>query len=256
MRFRAITAWLAGISFHRVSNGSGEQEEPAADMLKKLRGMLADILWRHPDILPEHFGFTGGILLVSEANWRRCQQWDNIFSFYEPAERRIVIREDQTSNPYRLEMAFLVAFGQSLLGDYALEKTMRDIREQDERIGRVFRLILRPADHCCSFFTHAELDTYLELARLRRSERDPRCYTRLVNSEEGFTPPGLLFGLYYTWYLDNRFASPVEYKMSIMRNMVPDLIPEQVKIVGRRRKLIDFFRETVFRRRLSPQPLQ
>jgi len=72
-----------------------------------------------------------------------------------------------------------------------------------------------------------------------------------VNSDEGFTPPGLLFGLFYTWYLDNRFAGNIEYKMSIMRNVVSDMIPEQVKIVSRREGLIDFFRENVFRHKLT-----
>ena len=96
-----------------------------------------------------------------------------------------------------------------------------------------------------------ELDHYMLLARMRRSENNPRLYTRLVNNKEGFTPPGLLFGLLYTWYLDNRFAGHIEYKMSIMRNTVPDLIPEQVKIVKRREGLVDFFREKVFRHTIT-----
>ena len=67
-----------------------------------------------------------------------------------------------------------------------------------------------------------------------------------MNGQEGFTPPGLLFGLTYAWYLDNRFASHIEYKMSIVNVEVSDLIPEQVKIFNRRRALVDFFRTVVF----------
>jgi hypothetical protein len=74
-----------------------------------------------------------------------------------------------------------------------------------------------------------------------------RCYTRLINGEEGFTPPGLLFGLVFAWYLDNRFASNVDYKMSVMKNTPSDLIPEQVRIMHRREKMIDFLRRRVFR---------
>jgi hypothetical protein len=37
--------------------------------------------------------------------------------------------------------------------------------------------------------------------------------------------------------------------MSIMRNTISDLIPEQVRIVDRRRKTIDFFRARIFRQR-------
>ncbi len=75
-------------------------------------------------------------------------------------------------------------------------------------------------------------------------------YTRVINGDEGFTPPGLLFGLCYAWYLDNRFAPNIEYKMSIMKNEPGDLIPEQIRIVGRRRHLINFFREHVFKHRV------
>jgi hypothetical protein len=38
--------------------------------------------------------------------------------------------------------------------------------------------------------------------------------------------------------------------MSIMRNRVTDLIPEQVRIVERRRDTIRFFRERVFRQQI------
>ena len=72
-------------------------------------------------------------------------------------------------------------------------------------------------------------------------------YTRLVSGKEGFTPPGLLFGLFFAWYLDNRFAPNIDYKMSIMKNELSYLIQEQVKIFRRRERLIHFFRDTVFR---------
>ena len=60
---------------------------------------------------------------------------------------------------------------------------------------------------------------------------DENHYTRLVNNGEGFTPPGLLMGLMYAWYIDNRFASHIEYKMSVMKINQTDLIPEQLKMV-------------------------
>ena len=68
----------------------------------------------------------------------------------------------------------------------------------------------------------------------------------MVNGREGFTPPGLLMGLIYAWYLDNRFASHIEYKMAVMRIDHSDLIPEQVRMKSRREKLTIFFREVVF----------
>ena len=148
-------------------------------------------------------------------------------------------------------MAFLVALGQSLLGNYALHKTMDDVVEEGEQVGRVYRLVIRDDHEYSGFFSRDELDLYLSLARMRRSQGSQALYTRLVNSNEGFTPPGLLFGLFYTWYLDNRFAGNIEYKMSIMRNVVSDMIPEQVKLVGRREGLVGFFREKVFRHNIT-----
>ena len=69
-----------------------------------------------------------------------------------------------------------------------------------------------------------------------------------MNGQEGFTPPGMLFGLVYAWYLDNRFAAHVEYKMAIMRTRLSDLIPEQVREHARRKSLVRFFRRSVFRK--------
>ena len=94
-----------------------------------------------------------------------------------------------------------------------------------------------------------DIDAYLRLSRMHRSQQEDSAYTRVINPGEGFTPPGLFFGLFYAWYLDNRFAANIEYKMSIMRNGISDLIPEQVRIVDRRRKTISFFRERIFRQR-------
>mgnify|MGYP000042621906 CR=1 FL=1 len=124
---------------------------------------------------------------------------------------------------------------------------MQEIFVEGEKVGSVYRLFLREPGQCRSYFGSGELDEYLKLARMRKSVFSPLLYTRVVNGDEGFTPPGLLFGLFYAWYLDNRFASHIEYKMSIMRNAVSDLIPEQIRIAGRRVGLVHFFREKVFR---------
>lgn len=246
-RYQAAQARLESLSYLHGENGAGTGRAMAPADRNRLLRSIADILWRHPDILLDHLRLTDGITLIESDQWVRCQQWDNIFSFYGPEDRMMYIRSDQAASPNRLEMAFLVALGQSLLGNYARRKSMRDIRAGKEKIGRVFELRLRSARDWDCYFSRGEVDAYLRLARMRPSSSHPDRYTRLVNSEEGFTPPGLLFGLFYAWYLDNRFASHIEYKMSIIRNPVSDLIPEQIRIVGRRIGLIDFFRENVFK---------
>ncbi len=246
-RYNAVQSWLATVTTWMEDNGSDRQSPMSGEQRSLILKRIAEIVWHHPDILVDHLGFADSVVLVGMDHWLRSQQWDNIFSFYDPAQKAIIIREDQVDDPARFEMAFLVALGQSLLGNYALDKSMEDIQFRGENIGRVFRLTLRNPEECESFFNSSELATYLKLTRMRPSAHNSLLYTRLVNGEEGFTPPGLLFGLFYTWYLDNRFASHIEYKMSIMRNAITDLIPEQKRIVGRRENIVHFFREKVFR---------
>jgi hypothetical protein len=146
-------------------------------------------------------------------------------------------------------MVFLIALGQSLLGNYAQEKRMTDFYAGADLCGRVFRLQVRQKEQLVSFLEAEDIDTYLQLARMHRSQHEEWLYTRVINPAEGFTPPGLFFGLCYAWYLDNRFATNIEYKMSIMRDDISDLIPEQVRIVNRRQKTIDFFRDRIFKQR-------
>jgi uncharacterized cofD-like protein len=209
---------------------------------------LVEITWLHPDILNEHLQFFQGVTIVDKASWSRCQAWDNVYSFFDPKDGRIKIRQDLTTDLNRLEMAFLVGLGQSLLGNYALAKEMEDLRDRrGEVVGRLFRLTIRERPQLKSYFSPQELDSYLRLLRMQPSLSQDRTYTRTINAGEGFTPPGLFFGLFFAWYLDNRFAPNIEYKMSIMHNNISDLIPEQVRIVDRRRSLIGFFRQRVFR---------
>ena len=215
---------------------------------------VVEIIWLHPDIPLEHLQYIRGITLVEPESWKRCQEWDNIYSFYDPHDQRIKIRQDQAENINRFEMVFLVALGQSLLGNYVQEKQMVDLLSGDDVVGRVFRLQVREHEQLISFLEPDDVDTYLQLSRMHRSRQEKRLYTRVVNPGEGFTPPGLFFGLFYAWYLDNRFAPNIEYKMSIMRSAISDLIPEQVRIVDRRQETIRFFRERIFRQHASLLP--
>jgi hypothetical protein len=110
---------------------------------------------------------------------------------------------------------------------------------------------LRPPEERQCFFSPPDLHDYLDQARMIRSPDNELLYSRLLNGNEEFTPPGMLFGLTYAWYLDNRFAAHVEYKMAITRTELSDLIPAQVKMLRRRQALIDFFRRVVFRHRAA-----
>ncbi len=222
------------------------------DLETDWRPVLSEIIWRHRDIPVEHLAQVAGMRLIPVPDWSRCQEWDNVFSFYDPADGLIKIRADIAGRtPFtpgpRFETAWLVALGQSLLGNYAAVKEKSPVLFAGETVGYVFTLTMRGAADRRSFLTADELAAYLSLARMRPSERDPLRFTRLLNAREGFTPPGLLFGLIYAWYLDNRFAPHIEYKMSITRAEASDLVPEQLRVSARRQGLIDFFRRRVFR---------
>jgi hypothetical protein len=205
---------------------------------------LTDVVWSHQDIPFAHLEFFDGVAFVSEKNWRRDQRWDNVFSFFDPEDRLIKIREDRLRTRYSLEVSFLIALGQALLGDYAATKIITPLLYEDSEIGAVYHLSLKDESDRTCYFDDDELRRYLRLSRM--VEQSPTHFTRTVNGAEGFTPPGLLLGLLYAWYLDNRFASHIEYKMSIMKIRPTQLIPEQKKMRTRREQLIEFFRDVVF----------
>ena len=251
-RYEKIQRQLANLRMEQLQAGSFSTQKMNEFQRKWLLERMVEIIWLHPDIPLEHLHYIRGVSLVEPEAWKRCQVWDTIYSFYDPQDQRIKIRQDQAENINRFEMVFLVALGQSLLGNYALNKRMDDAVCDLIPVGRVYRLRVREQEELVSFLTPQDLDTYLGLARMHRQEEKDRLYTRVINPGEGFTPPGLFFGLFYAWYLDNRFAANIEYKMSIMRNTISDLIPEQIRIVERRRKTIDFFRERIFR---QPYPV-
>ena len=210
------------------------------------------IFWKHQDIRIEHLNRIKNISLVSKDDWLRNQHWDKVYSYYDPADSTIYIRQDLCENgSNRLETAFLVALGQSLLGHYAADKKMIPIDYNGETVGRIFQLTLRENIRQVSFFSPAAISRYLKLVRMNQSGENKNVYTRVINGNEGFTPPGLLMGLIYAWYLDNRLAPHVEYKMAIVKNDISDLVQEQIKMLNRRLELIKFFRKVVFRHNSS-----
>jgi len=214
---------------------------------EELHPALAEIFWHHGDIPLAHLDRVAGVVLLEREEWNQSQEWDTVFSFYDPADQLIKIRKDVFPEPDKFEVCLLIALGQSLLGNYAEEKRKLPVERDGLSLGYEFRLVLRAAKELRCFFSPAELGRFLRLARMQSAADDSRLYTRLMNGEEGFTPPGLLFGLTYAWYLDNRHVAHIEYKMAINRMISCGLIPEQKRVADRRQAMIDFFRTVVFR---------
>ncbi len=211
-----------------------------------IRSRICEIVWRHQDIPLAHLDYFTGIKCIPDSQWRRDQRWDNVFSFFDPDDCSIKIRQDQFADERRLELAFLIALGESLLGNYAARKEMRGVGVDGIPLGKVYHLFLLPEQERTCFLRASDLYEYLALARMLPVAGDVLHFTRLINGDEGFTPPGLLMGLIYAWYLENRLASHIEYKMSLMQIDQTDLIPEQLKMLKRRERVIRFFREVVF----------
>ncbi len=248
------TSILPNVKYHRIAQRINEITIDCSDKCRHscsngvdtIREMVCEIIWKHHDIPLEHLDYFSGIQCVDVEDWHRNQQWDNVYTFYDPTDNLIKIRQDQFADVKKMEVGLLIAIGESLLGNYALKKQVRDIVQNDVPLGKVYHLTIRDAAERTSFFTDEQFDDYLKLARMYRRRKE-NSYTRLINGKEGFTPPGLLMGLTYAWYLDNSLTTYIEHKMSVMKIPQTDLIPEQKKIVRRRQKMIKFFREVVFR---------
>ncbi len=238
LRNKKIGEYLEGLSI-QFENQSKERS-------RNIQNILHRILWDHKDIPLEHLSLVKGVQSIATEEWKRNQNWDKMYSFYDPHDSCVKIRQDQFDSERTLEIAFLVALGQSLLGDYVQNKEIFEIEPRQPQLGKIYRLQLKNAEEIRCFFSVQDLCTFLQLSRMIQDTENPEYFTRVVNGGEGFTPPGLLFGLTYAWYLDNRFASNIEYKMAVTRIDRSDLIPEQVRMRSRRQRLTDFFREVVF----------
>jgi uncharacterized cofD-like protein len=220
----------------------------------RLREAFLDILWHNREIHLDHLAFVQGIQMIQRNKWARSTEWDNILGYYEPDDGYLKIHEHLLKGPeQRLTEDLLIALGESLLGNYFRGKSIREVREGGGLLGKIFEIELQPLRERSCFLTNRELREYLRLAQLRSSRRDPDKFRMVINGNEAFTPPGLLFGLLYAWYVNNRFGGIVDYEMSLIRWKISELIPKPSMVRTRMQEQIDFFRRVVFRQRV-PRP--
>ena len=127
---------------------------------------------------------------------------------------------------------------------------MRPLAENGEALGKLFEIHLRQPSRRRCFLSDAELKRYLQLAQLSQSQKNHNHYTMVINGTEAFTPPGLLFGLVYAWYLNNTLGGVINHEVSIMQWQISQLIPKPSMERERKQKLIEFFRSVVFRQKI------
>lgn len=214
---------------------SGKDFHPPA-----LKDFLVDLVWDNRDIRPDHLRFFRGGIVVSPKDWNRNTEWDNVLGYYDPEDDYIKLHRELLGTPTRFREDILVALGESLLGQYT------DIRRWIEHHGaRAYEIILRPVSSRKCFLDERQLHTYLTLARMTQDQANDRIYRITINNNEGFLPPGLLFGLMYAWYL-NGGGLTMEYEMSLLRWPLRSLIPHHAKDRIRKEALVSFFRKEVF----------
>jgi hypothetical protein len=212
----------------------------------RLRAVLVDLIWDNRDIKPHHLAFFQGAKIVPAREWNRSTEWDNVLGYYDPTDAQLKLHESLMSLPDRLRDDLLVAMGESLLGRYIeLSRWLTDAYISS--IGaRCYEIVLRPSGNRGCFLSDSQLRHYLVLARMIPDPFNTRVFRVTVNNDEGFLPPGLLFGLMFAWYLNNSYGRAMEYEMALLRWSPESLIPHQAKERVRNETLITFFRTQIF----------
>ena len=213
---------------------------------RRLRGILRDLLWDNRDISPDHLARFKGVRVIPAAAWNRSTEWDNVLGYYDPEDRLLKIHSHLSGDPVELRGNLLIALGESLLGRYI--ESRRWIAQQTGGPWgwRSYEIRLRPPRDRDCLLSPAQLHAYLRLARMVPDPEHDGIYRITLNNNDGFIPPGLLFGLMYAWYLDNTCAPIMENEMSMLHWHEATLIPHQVQEYRRKKALIDFFRTEIF----------
>jgi uncharacterized cofD-like protein len=205
-----------------------------------LRRFLLDLVWENRDIHPTHLGFFRGAKVISSRNWNRSTDLDNILGYYDPDDGYIKLHENLLDNPSKLREDALVAIGESLLGQY-IEKR----RWIEQRVSRCYEITLRASAERGCYLADAQLHSYLQLAQMTPDPENSLIFRVAVNDNGGFLPPGLLFGLLYSWYLCGSGLA-MEYEMNLLRWPLKSLIPLHMRDRTRKQLLVDFFRTVIF----------
>jgi len=230
-------------NYFSAIKGALEHKEFKPAMLK---GVLLDLAWANRDIRPSHFGFFRQACVITPSHWNRSTEWDSVFGYYDPEDSCLKIHESLMAKPERLCEDLLIALGESLLGRYIESRRWIESKLAFMRHVRCYEITLRPPQERECFLSEAQMSAYLRLARMVPDCKNPRIYRISLYQEEGFLPPGLLFGLTYAWYLNNAYGSMMDYEMALLRWPAKTLMPYQARERVRKQKLVDFFRSEVF----------
>jgi len=181
-------------------------------------------------------------VIIPAKEWNRNTEWDNVLGYYDPHDQNLKLHADLLGLPSKIREDVLVALGESLLGQYVQIDRRRWIEHHGARSYEI--VLKKPAERHC-YLSDKQLRTYLKLARMTQDPSDPLKYRITINNNEGFLPPGLLFGLLYAWYLCGGGLT-MDYEMSLLKWSSKSLIPLHAKDRIRKEALVTFFRTEIF----------
>ncbi len=214
---------------------------------ESLRKTLLDLVWKNRDIRVEHAACIKRALVVSGRDWARSTAWDNVLGYYDPQDDCCKFHSQLMDDPDLLNSTMLIVLGEAVLGRYIEERSWSAPDNDCCWGSRCFEIkLLEPSRRSC-LLSPQDLHDYLLLARMVSHPRQAGRYRITLNNDDGFIPPGLLFGLMYAWYLDNACAPVMENEMAVLHLPESSLIPHQVQEYRRKKALVDFFRTKVFK---------
>lgn len=214
---------------------------------ESLRDTLLNLIWKNRDIRVEHVSRFKAARVIEARDWNRSTAWDNVLGYYDPEDNCCKFHSQLLNYSDRLSSNMLIVLGESLLGRYIQKRGWIQPDDNDTWGSRCFQIkLLEPEQRTC-LLSPEYLHEYLVLSRMVAHPSERGIYRITLNNDDGFIPPGLLFGLMYAWYLDNTYVPVMENEMAILHLQEKTLIPHQVQEFKRKKALVDFFRKRVFR---------
>ena len=214
---------------------------------ESLRDTLMNLVWKNRDIRVEHVSRFKAARVIEARDWNRSTAWDNVLGYYDPEDNCCKFHSQLLNDPDRLSSNMLIVLGESLLGRYIQKRGWIQPDDKDAWGSRCFQIKLFEPEQRTCLLSPEHLHEYLVLSRMVAHPSERGIYRITLNNDDGFIPPGLLFGLMYAWYLDNTYVPVMENEMAILHLQEKTLIPHQVQEFKRKKALVDFFRKRVFR---------
>lgn len=206
----------------------------------RMKDFFIDLAWDNRDIHPSHLAFFKGIRVLRAKQWNRSTQWDNVLGYYDQEDGNLILHQDLLANPSRLKEDLLIAIGESLLGSYIEERRWIQLHG-----ARRYEIVLKQPKDWHGYLSVEQMHTFLQLARMVPDPENNQVYGISINQNGGFLPPGLLFGLMYSWYLSGKGLT-MAYEMSLLRWPLKSLIPLHAEAHIYKESLVRFFRTEIF----------